>query len=76
MAAEVLKFLASLFVLTVTAWAGRKGSTLLKGILLGVLSGALISFCLGAALGFLNEVLPFGQIDFWLASKWSQLFGS
>ncbi len=45
------------------------------GIGLGVGTGLVLIIAMSSLVGFLSEVLPFGQIDFWLASWVSSLFG-
>ena len=63
-----LHLIAGVTALAVTAWAARRGTTTMRGIALGVLAGVLTATVLGFALGFLGYVVPFGQLDFWLAS--------
>jgi hypothetical protein len=68
MVQTILSILASLIILAVTALAARKGQTAFRGVLLGVIAGIATIMVLGFAGGFLANVLPLGQLEFWLAS--------
>ena len=65
----VLGCASLLMVLLLTAWAARKGSTLARGLFLGMLAGLAATIVLSFALGFLRNILPVDQIDFWLAAQ-------
>ena len=55
-------------VLTVTAWAAHSGGTLRRGLLRGILAGSAATFILSAAGAFLGYLVPFAQLEFWLAA--------
>lgn len=44
------------------------------GIMLGVAAGTVLMVLTAALVGFLGSVLPFGQMDFWLATLVSRAF--
>jgi hypothetical protein len=53
--------------------AARRGSTTARGVLCGLVAGAIGTFALHALAGVLASVLPVGQMDFYLARKWHDL---
>ncbi len=49
--------------------AARRGATTARGVLYGMAAGAIGTFALHVLAGFLANVLPVGQMDFYLARK-------
>ena len=68
-AETILGSVAFVIVLVVTAWAGRKGTTSRRGLMLGVSAGIAAALVVGFAAGFVRHVLPLSQIDYWLAGQ-------
>ena len=54
--------------LALSCWSARYPRKTSVGILLGVLLG-IFAFNVAAGFAFLGNVLPFGQIDFWLSNS-------
>ena len=54
--------------LALSCWLARYPSKTSIGVTLGVLLGVLSINVAAGLVAFLGHVLPFGQIDFWLAS--------
>ncbi|EGL66280.1 hypothetical protein AGRO_1001 [Agrobacterium sp. ATCC 31749] len=68
--------LASLAILSLalSCWLARYPRTTSVGILLGVLLGIFVFNAAAGFVAFLGNVLPFGQIDFWLSSFLTGIF--
>jgi hypothetical protein len=71
--ASVLSILASVVVLVFVSIMARRAPTLRAGIAYGVGTGVFLSLILGAAAGFLANIFPIGQLDFWIASWFRKL---
>ncbi|OWV76347.1 hypothetical protein ATY77_06865 [Rhizobium sp. R634] len=59
--------------LILACWLARKPQKASVGIILGALLGLLLISIASALTGFLGNVLPLGQIDFWLANLTTQI---
>ncbi|OWV92447.1 hypothetical protein ATY78_02645 [Rhizobium sp. R635] len=53
--------------LGLACWLARRPKKTSVGIILGALVGLALMSIAAALVGFLRNVLPFGQIDFWLS---------
>ncbi|UXT23373.1 hypothetical protein FY140_22120 [Agrobacterium tumefaciens] len=65
-----LALLAVLAILSLalSCWLARYPRKTSVGITLGVVLGVFLTNLAAGIVAFLGKVLPFGQIDFWLAS--------
>ncbi|NSX91868.1 hypothetical protein [Agrobacterium tumefaciens] len=59
--------------LALSCWLARYPSKTGTGVTLGVLLGVFLINVTAGLVAFLGYVLPFGQIDFWLASSLAQI---
>jgi uncharacterized membrane protein len=59
--------------LGLACWLARRPKKTSAGIILGALLGLALMSIASALVGFLGNVLPFGQIDFWLSSLTAQI---
>ncbi|MCZ7464990.1 hypothetical protein [Rhizobium rhizogenes] len=55
--------------LALSCWLARYPSKTSVGVTLGVLLGVFLINATAGLVAFLGNTLPFGQIDFWLASS-------
>lgn len=62
-----LLLLSGVVSLAVTALVARRPARAWTGLLVGVAAGLVTGLVLGFAIGWMETVLPFGQLDFWLA---------
>lgn len=58
----------SILALGLSCWAARYPKKAILGIGLGVLVGVSLLNATSFLVGLLSYVLPFGQLDFWVAS--------
>ena len=65
----VLLFLTQIASLAVAIIIGRRSPQRIKGLIAGVLAGLGVSIATGFALGFLGNIVPMGQLEFWFATK-------
>jgi hypothetical protein len=65
----VLFQILSIAVACAVARYPRKATT---GLSLGVVVGVVLLFVTSGVAGFIGNILPLGQIDFWLASLFSR----
>lgn len=63
---SLLVFFA-VFSLIIASITARRPKSAAAGILAGTLTGLILFVASSALVGFLGHVMPFGQIDFWLA---------
>ncbi|MCZ7932782.1 hypothetical protein O9X90_10700 [Agrobacterium leguminum] len=61
--------LLAILSLALSCWLARYPRKTSVGIMLGVLLGIFLTNLAAGIVAFLGNVLPFGQIDFWLASS-------
>ncbi|WLD96524.1 hypothetical protein PX860_13385 [Agrobacterium leguminum] len=61
--------LLAILSLALSCWLARYPRKMSVGIILGVLLGIFLTNLAAGIVAFLGNVLPFGQIDFWLASS-------
>jgi hypothetical protein len=59
--------LATALSIAFACWMARRTRRALTGILVGTAVGVALIFLSSALVGFLGQVLPVGQIDYWLA---------
>ncbi|RFB97466.1 hypothetical protein B5K08_06120 [Rhizobium leguminosarum bv. trifolii] len=59
--------------LSLACWLARWPKRTSVGIILGALLGLALMSIASVLVGFLGNVLPFGQIDFWLSSLTAQI---
>ena len=64
---------ATFLALLVTAWCARLPARKGVGLLAGVAAGAITTVLLNAFVGFARYILPFNQVDFWLAAQLAKL---
>ena len=69
MAESMLSLVAVLLALLVATIVARRPARTGRGIFLGTAVGAGSLWLLTNAIVFVSFVVPFGQIDFWLATK-------
>ncbi len=55
--------------LALSCWLARYPRKTSVGVTLGVVLGVFLTNLAAGIVAFLGNVLPFGQIDFWLASS-------
>lgn len=55
--------------LALSCWLARYPSKTSVGVTLGVLLGVFLINATAGLVAFLGNAIPFGQIDFWLASS-------
>lgn len=67
MVRQLLLLLAGMASLAVTALVARRPASTWGGVLLGLAAGLATGLALGFAVGLMETVLPFGQLEFWLA---------
>ena len=65
---SVLLLALSIPSLGLSCWAARYPKKTIVGIGLGVVVGLVLLNVATFLVGFLSYVLPFGQLDFWLAN--------
>ncbi|NKL60455.1 hypothetical protein EHI47_24810 [Rhizobium leguminosarum] len=65
---STLLALFTIVSLSLACWLARRPARASVGISLGVLLGLALMVVTSALVGFLGNVLPFGQIDFWLSN--------
>ena len=65
--ASILWVFFTLASLGLACWAARRPNRASVGIILGALLGLALIAIASALAGFLENVLPLGQIDFWLS---------
>ncbi|MFB4373973.1 hypothetical protein G6M16_012915 [Agrobacterium tumefaciens] len=61
--------LLAILSLALSCWLARYPRKTSVGIMLGVVLGVFLTNLGAGIVAFLGNVLPFGQIDFWLASS-------
>ncbi|MBW9072678.1 hypothetical protein JNB72_06615 [Agrobacterium deltaense] len=61
--------LLAILSLALSCWLARYPRKTSVGIMLGVVLGVFLTNLGAGIVAFLENVLPFGQIDFWLASS-------
>ncbi|MGL4325619.1 MAG: hypothetical protein ACRCTD_16410 [Beijerinckiaceae bacterium] len=69
----ILLGMATCLALLVTAWCARLPARKSLGLLAGVAAGTITTVVLNAAVGFARYILPFNQVDFWLAAQLAKL---
>ena len=67
-AQTVLLVLVTVVSLAIASWVARRPRRTATGVLLGTIVGIALTFSTSFIVGFLNQVLPVGQMQFWLAS--------
>jgi len=65
---STLLALFTIVSLSLACWLARRPAKTSVGITLGVLLGLALIIITSTLVGFLGNVLPFGQIDFWLSN--------
>ncbi|MCJ9695103.1 hypothetical protein MOV76_26240 [Rhizobium sp. PRIMUS64] len=65
---STLLALFTIVSLSLACWSARQPAKTSVGITLGVLLGLVLIYTTSALVAFLANVLPFGQIDFWLSN--------
>ncbi|GEM_PF-5656657 len=65
---SALLVLLTILSLALSCWLARYPRKTSVGITLGVVLGVFLTNLAAGIVAFLGDVLPFGQIDFWLAS--------
>ena len=73
--ASALLGLFTVLSLVLSCWLARYPRKTGAGIALGVLVGAFLITLTSGLVAFLGNVVPFGQIDFWLAHSLANIFG-
>lgn len=73
MSIAILGTLGQIVVFALVAFAARRAATTGKAIALGIVVGVAAMFGLGFFLGVLGNMLPVGQMDFWLAQQIERL---
>ncbi|TYC66146.1 hypothetical protein FMN63_22005 [Stappia sp. BW2] len=71
----VLLYLFVVLSFVSACWLARVPRNAGIGIALGVVLGISTLTATSALVGFLHNVLPFGQVDFWFANLLSGIFG-
>ncbi|QCM00906.1 hypothetical protein CFBP6624_12670 [Agrobacterium tumefaciens] len=66
---SALLVLLTILSLALSCWLARYPRKTSVGITLGVVLGVFLTNLAAGIVAFLGNVLPFGQIDFWLASS-------
>lgn len=66
---SALLVLLTILTLALSCWLARYPRKTSVGITLGVVLGVFLTNLAAGIVAFLGDVLPFGQIDFWLASS-------
>ncbi len=66
---SALLVLLTILSLVLSCWLARYPRKTSVGITLGVVLGVFLTNLAAGIVAFLGNVLPFGQIDFWLASS-------
>ncbi|CUX15137.1 hypothetical protein YA62_013850 [Agrobacterium sp. LC34] len=66
---SALLVLLTILSLALSCWLARYPRKTSVGITLGVVLGVFLTNLAAGIVAFLGDVLPFGQIDFWLASS-------
>ncbi|MGV1957069.1 hypothetical protein ACQZ5G_18725 [Agrobacterium sp. 22-214-1] len=61
--------LLAILSLALSCWLARYPRKTSVGIMLGVLLGVFLTNLAAGIVAILGNLLPFGQIDFWLASS-------
>ena len=64
-----LLVLLAILSLALSCWLARYPRKTSVGVTLGVVLGVFLTNLAVGIVAFLGNVLPFGQIDFWLASS-------
>jgi len=59
--------------LAITCWIARYPNRTINGILIGVPTGFALLMITSIIVGLFGYAIPFGQIDFWLASLVSSI---
>lgn len=67
--------LLTILSLAVSSRVARYPQRTFAGVALGVITGLVLIIAMSYVVGFLGYVLPFGQIDFWLASWVNSILG-
>ncbi|CAN7399719.1 hypothetical protein EXN32_04770 [Agrobacterium tumefaciens] len=65
--------LLAILSLALSCWLARYPRKTSVGIMLGVVLGVFLTNLAAGIVAFLGNVLPFGQIDFWLASSLTEI---
>jgi ABC-type cobalamin transport system permease subunit len=73
--AHLLKLAAIVLALVVASLAARRSRTTAQGIVNGTVCGLVSGYAMLQAVRFLSYVVPFGQIEFWLASQINRVTG-
>ncbi|ARO23084.1 hypothetical protein TAL182_CH01275 [Rhizobium sp. TAL182] len=71
--ASILWVFFTLASLGLACWLARRPKRTSVGIILGALLGLALMSIASILTGFLGNVLPMGQIDFWLSSLTAQI---
>ncbi len=61
-----LQVFSAVFSLIIASIVARRPTRRRTGIVAGTLAGLVLLVATSAFVGFLGNVVPFGQIDFWL----------
>ena len=75
MTQAILTIIALLIATAFCAFVARRSRSTIRGVTWGSVSGAAIAYLFLDALTSLNYVLPFGQIDYWLAYQIHRVTG-
>ena len=70
-----LTVVALLIATSFCAIVARRSRSAVRGIMWGSVTGAAVAYLLLNALTSLNYVLPFGQMDYWLAYQIHRVTG-
>ncbi|SNB69116.1 MULTISPECIES: hypothetical protein [unclassified Agrobacterium] len=68
-----LLVLLAILSLALSCWLARYPRKTSVGITLGVVLGVFLTNLAAAMVAFLGNVIPFGQIDFWLAGSLTEI---
>lgn len=72
---SALLIVFTILSLALSCWLARYPRRTSVGILLGVLLGIILISAASALVAFVGYVVPLAQMDFWLMSAWSKIFG-
>lgn len=68
-----LLVLLAILSLALSCWLARYPRKTSVGVTLGVVLGVFLTNLAAGIVAFLGNVLPFGQIDFWLADSLTEI---
>ncbi|MBP2509313.1 lipopolysaccharide export LptBFGC system permease protein LptF [Agrobacterium tumefaciens] len=68
-----LLVLLAILSLALSCWLARYPRKTSVGITLGVVLGVFLTNLAAGMVAFLGSVIPFGQIDFWLAGSLTEI---